>query len=148
MEKSKKKHIGSNILIIMLIVIIFTSIGIGLYSWAKYSQTIEGKTTGEIAKWSFKVDGNTTTEDIDFVMTRTDNNSSVVTGKLAPGTYGEFNVQLDARGTETMVEYSIVVAMTNKPKNLIKVIEYCLNLKTAVVKKQKLFQLIKKINFL
>ena len=117
MEK-KKSHIGFNVLVVLLILIILASLGAGLYAWAKYQTSIEGTATGETAKWSFKVDGNTTTEEIDFAITRTDNNTSVTEGKLAPGTHGEFNVEIDATGTETMVEYSIVVALTNKPTNL------------------------------
>ena len=117
MEK-KKSHIGFNVLVVLLILIILASLGAGLYAWARYQTSIEGSATGEVAKWSFKADGNTTTEEIDFAITRTDNNTSVAEEKLAPGTYGEFNVEIDATGTETMVEYSIVVALTNKPTNL------------------------------
>jgi len=116
--EKKKSHIGFNVLVVLLILIILASLGAGLYAWARYQTSIEGSATGEVAKWSFKADGNTTTEEIDFAITRTDNNTSVAEEKLAPGTYGEFNVEIDATGTETMVEYSIVVALTNKPTNL------------------------------
>ena len=119
MENTKQKHTGSNILIIMLILIILASTGIGLYSWAKYQTTVEGTATGETAKWSFNVkDGNTETSDIDFPMTRTDNNDSVVEGKLAPGTYGELKLEIDASGTETALTYVIEATMENRPANL------------------------------
>ncbi|MBE5805996.1 MAG: hypothetical protein E7313_04715 [Clostridiales bacterium] len=119
MENAKKKHTGSNILIILLILIILTSTGVGLYSWAKYRTTIEGTATGEIAKWNFNVtDGNSQTEAIDFTLTRTDNNDSVVDGKLAPGTCGELEIEIDATGTETALTYVIEGEMSNLPTNL------------------------------
>ncbi|MBE5805323.1 MAG: hypothetical protein E7313_01175 [Clostridiales bacterium] len=114
----KEKSIGRNILIVVLILVTIASVCAGLFAWAKYQTTINGTATGETAKWSFKADGNTTTDEIDFAITRTDNNTSVVEGKLAPGTYGEIPVEIDATGTETMVEYSIVVALTNMPTNM------------------------------
>ena len=81
MEK-KKSHIGFNVLVVLLILIILASLGAGLYAWARYQTSIEGSATGEVAKWSFKADGNTTTEEIDFAITRTDNNTSVAEEKL------------------------------------------------------------------
>ncbi|MBE5806169.1 MAG: hypothetical protein E7313_05615 [Clostridiales bacterium] len=157
MKKNNKKHIASNILIILLVLIILASISIGLYSWAKYQTTIKGTATGETAKWSFKViDGNTTTQNIDFPITRTDTNSSVVTGKLAPGTYGELKIGIDATGTETALTYIIEATMENKPTNLkfyrnvektweipVKdnklVINGCINLSDAKVREQKIY---------
>jgi len=119
MEKSKKKHTGSNILIIMLILIILASTGIGLYSWAKYRTTVEGTATGQIAKWSFKVtDGNSQTDTIDFIMSRKDNNASVAENKLAPGTYGELEIEIDASETETALTYIIEGETTNLPTNI------------------------------
>ncbi|MBE5806408.1 MAG: hypothetical protein E7313_06895 [Clostridiales bacterium] len=119
MENAKKKHTGSNILIILLILIILASTGVGLYSWAKYRTTVEGTATGEVAKWNFNVtDGNSQTEAIDFTLTRTDNNDSVVDGKLAPGTCGELEIGIDATGTETALTYIIEGEMSNLPTNL------------------------------
>ena len=79
----KEKSIGRNILIVVLILVTIASVCAGLYAWAKYQTTINGTATGETAKWSFKVsDGNTSTQEIEFPMTRTDNNTSVAEGKL------------------------------------------------------------------
>ncbi|MBE5805782.1 MAG: hypothetical protein E7313_03615 [Clostridiales bacterium] len=119
-EKQKNTEIAYNVIIVLLILVIAISAGIGIFAWAKYQTTIEGTAIGEIAKWSFKVvDGDTTTSEIiDFPITRTDNNTSVAKGRLAPGTYGQFEIGIDASGTETYVQYTIKAELNNKPRNL------------------------------
>ncbi|MBE5805435.1 MAG: hypothetical protein E7313_01755 [Clostridiales bacterium] len=115
----KEKSIGRNILIVVLILVTIASVCAGLFAWAKYQTTINGTATGETAKWSFKVsDGDTSTQEIDFPMTRKDNNTSVAEGKLAPGTYGELEIGIDATGTETSLTYVIEATMQNKPTNM------------------------------
>ena len=115
----KGKSIGRNILIVVLILVTIASVCAGLYAWAKYQTTINGTATGETAKWSFKVsDGNTSTQEIEFPMTRTDNNTSVAEGKIAPGTFGELEIGIDATGTETALTYVIEGTTENLPTNL------------------------------
>ncbi|MBE5805281.1 MAG: hypothetical protein E7313_00965 [Clostridiales bacterium] len=115
----KEKSIGRNILIVVLILVTIASVCAGLFAWAKYQTTINGTATGETAKWSFKVsDGNTSTQEIEFPMTRTDNNTSVAEGKIAPGTYGELEIGIDATGTETALTYIIEGTMENRPTNM------------------------------
>lgn len=72
-------------LIITLIVIITIIMSIG-FAYAKYKTTLQGETSNQIAKWNFKVvDGNPQTIDVlDFPVTRTDNNSDVQQGNIAP----------------------------------------------------------------
>ena len=119
MEKNQKS-ILTNLVILLLILIILILSVVGVYAWAKYQAVVNGTTTAQVAKWSFKlVDGITETSDIiDFAFTRTDGYGKVAAGKLAPGTYGQFEIGLDARGTETILEYEINVALENKPRNL------------------------------
>ena len=116
----QKKNTTKNIILILLILIILASSGIGIFAWAKYQTTVTGVGTATVAKWSFKlVDGITETTDvIDFAITRTDANESVVAGKLAPGTSGKFEIGIDASGTETALEYAIDVTLENAPKNM------------------------------
>ena len=115
----KEKSIGRNILIIFLIIVMIASVCAALFAWAKYQTTINGTATGETAKWSFKVsDGDTSTQSIDFPMTRTDSNTSVAEGKIAPGTYGKLEIGIDATGTETALTYTIEGTMENKPTNM------------------------------
>lgn len=84
-EKDKTKRNTKLKLIIILIVIITTIMSIG-FAYAKYKTTLQGETNTKIAKWSFKViDGNSQTVDVlDFPITRTDNNSDVQQGNIAP----------------------------------------------------------------
>ena len=115
-----KSSVGSTLLIIFLIVVIMVTSSIGLYAWAKYTSLINGNATAQVAKWSFKlVDGVTETSDvIEFAFTRTDGYEHVAEGRLAPGTFGEFEIGIDARGTETILEYVIEVELENKPTYL------------------------------
>jgi len=115
----KEKSIGRNILIIFLIIVMIASVCAALFAWAKYQSTIEGTATGETAKWSFNVLNNgTSIQDVNLPLSRTDNNTSVAEGKIAPGTYGELKLEIDARGTETALTYIIEATMENKPANL------------------------------
>jgi len=115
----KEKSIGRNILIIFLIIVMIASVCAALFAWAKYQTTINGTATGETAKWSFKVsDGDTSTQEIELPMTRKDNNTSVATGKIAPGTYGEIEIGIDATGTETALTYVIEGKIGNLPTNI------------------------------
>lgn len=116
----KKKSVVSNMIIITLILIIFVASAIGIYAWARIREKFSDTATAQVARWSFKiVDGVAETSDvIDFAVTRTDTNQDVTEGNIAPGTYGEFEIGIDARGTETILEYAIEVALTNKPTNL------------------------------
>ena len=115
-----KSSVGSTLLIIFLIAVIMVSSSIGLYAWAKYTSSINGTATAQVAKWSFKlVDGVTETSDvIEFAFTRTDGYEHVEEGRLAPGTFGKFEIGIDAKGTETLLEYIIDVELENKPTYL------------------------------
>lgn len=119
-QTKNKTSIAYNIIIVLLILIIATLSCIGIFAWAKYASSINGTATAQVAKWSFKlVDGVTETTDvIDFAITRTDGYGKVVEEKLAPGTFGKFEIGIDARGTETILEYIIDVELENKPTYL------------------------------
>ena len=89
-----------------------------MYAYAKYKTTLTGNGTATVAKWSFKVNGQTQTiPDIDLATTMKENNN-VVEGKLAPGTEGSFDLNLDATGSEVAIDYNIKLAVTEKPSNL------------------------------
>ncbi len=116
-EIKKKNKILKVVAILIILILLVTLIR---YGWARYISSKEGDATAQVAKWSFKVvDGIPETEDVlDFAITRTDNNNEVKEGKLAPGTYGEFKIEIDATGTETNLTYEIMINLKNKPKNL------------------------------
>jgi len=119
MNEKVKKLVG-NIIIVVLVAILIIVIVIGFSAWTRYISRTNGTATAQLARWNFNlVDTNTQTTDvIELATTRTDTNTTVEQGRIAPGTYGKFEVGIDARGTETTVDYIIEVALYNKPMNL------------------------------
>ena len=117
----KDKKIRLNILIVLSLLIIILASTIGLYAWSKYTSSSSGDATAQVAKWNFKLKGNSTAEaeNTNFAVTRTDSNTSVETGKLAPGTNGKFEMVVDTTGTEVSLVYDIVLTLTNCPQNLL-----------------------------
>ena len=104
--------------IILLALLLITAIVFSMYAYAKYKTTLTGNGTATVAKWSFKVNGQTQTiPDIDLATTMKENNN-VVEGKLAPGTEGSFDLNLDATGSEVAIDYNIKLIVTEKPTNL------------------------------
>jgi len=89
-----------------------------MYAYAKYKTTLKGNGTATVAKWSFKVNGQTQTiPDIDLA-TKMKKVNNVAENKLAPGTEGSFELNLDATGSEVAIDYNIKLIVTEKPTNL------------------------------
>ncbi len=118
-QEKKNKNI-LNILIVLLLITTIVVSSIGLYAWSRYTSLDAGEATAQVAKWHFELtDGEKETSGvIDFPITRTDNNKTVADEKLAPGTSGQFEIGIDATGTETFLEYELEIALTGKPTNL------------------------------
>lgn len=82
MEKSndKKFKIDMNkrlsYLILVLFLIITIALGFTIFAWAKYNSLNKGQALADVAKWYFKVTGNSeqSADNISFAITRTDNN--------------------------------------------------------------------------
>lgn len=116
-----------------LIALLIVMVGLILVSgtYAKYTTTITGTDTGTVAK--FKVGSNATTEKIDLFKTTREVDGKtadldVVNGKIAPGTGGEFDVEL-TNDSEVKVNYTLSLKETNE-SNI--PIEYSLDGKTYV----------------
>ena len=104
--------------IILLALLLITAIVFSMYAYAKYKTTLKGNGTATVAKWSFKVNEQTQTiPDIDLATTMKKVNN-VAENKLAPGTEGSFDLNLDATGSEVAVDYNIKLVVTEKPTNL------------------------------
>ena len=112
---TKKQRALRICLVIALVLLIFL---VG-YTFAKYYSEIKGGGTGSIAKWSFIAnDSKDTIQTISLVDTA--NQVSLVEGKIAPGTKGSFNIEIDATGSEVGVDYDVNVSEeTNLPMNLL-----------------------------
>lgn len=88
------------------------------YTFAKYTNTITGHGETEIAKWNFKV--NEATEEFETIkLADTYDQTTLIDGKIAPGTSGSFDLVIDATGAEVGVDYKVDFQNeTNKPTNL------------------------------
>ena len=117
---AKKKNKSTIVLTTLLIIIILASSGIGLYAWAKYITSKNGSAQAPMAKWRFELkDGITqTANQIDFPLTRTDNNQQIDSGCIAPGTWGEIPITVVTTGTEVHMKYDLNISIENCPTNL------------------------------
>ncbi len=113
MKKSKK------IIIILSLLLAVIAISIGGYTYAKYKTSVKGKGELDIAKWSFIVNNNS--EQIETIkLTDTVDEKLLANGKVAPGTGGEFTINIDGSGTEVGINYEVKFTNErNKPTNLI-----------------------------
>ena len=113
--KVKSKNKGA---VVVLALALIVAIVLSMYAYSKYTSTLTGNGTSTVAKWSFKVNGQTQTiPDIDLGETM-DAHSNVADKKLAPGTSGHFDLILDGSGSEVAIDYNIKLAITQKPTNL------------------------------
>lgn len=112
LKKSKKI-----VLLIITIIAILLSF-LGGQAYAKYMSKVTGQGTADIASWSFKVNENE--EKLQTISLKsTINNSTLVNNKIAPGTEGEFQIKLDATGSEVGINYVIKFENeSQKPTNL------------------------------
>ena len=110
----KSKKIVLIIVSISLLLLTF----IGGQTYAKYISRVTGQGTADIASWSFKVNENE--EKMQTISLKSNiNNSTLVNNKIAPGTEGNFQIKIDATGSEVGVNYIIKFEKeSNKPTNL------------------------------
>ena len=112
LKKSKKIVL----LLVAIAAIIFSFVG--GQSYAKYMSKVTGQGTADIASWSFKVNENEEKMQTISLKSR-QNNSTLLNNKIAPGTDGEFQIKLDATGTDVGINYAIKFENeTRKPTNL------------------------------
>ena len=120
MEKERKASNQNNgifgALCIMLIMLLIT--GAGGYTYARYMSQEKGTGSADIANWAFEITKNgEETKTINLTSTAT--KSTLVNGKIAPGTAGEFIIALNAIGSEVSVDYKLEFANEkNKPDNI------------------------------
>lgn len=111
---NKKKKILLTVAII-LILIVLVAAG---YTFSKYYQEIKGSASTQIAAWSFKANaGNDNASITDIVL----KNGSEE--KIAPGSSGNFQIKVDALGSDVDVKYSVKVSEEKLPSNMIFYIE-------------------------
>lgn len=92
--------------ITLIAIIIVAALAISI-AYSRYFSTITGTGTATVAKWSFKVNGQSDNLGTITLGNTAADNSKVADGKVAPGTSGSFNVALDVTGTEVALDYTI-----------------------------------------
>lgn len=109
----KKKAV---VIIAILVAIILSFVGGQTYS--KYVTEVRGDGTAQIATWDFKVNGQK--EEVQTIsLGSTYDSSTLVNGKIAPGTEGNFQIIVDATGSDVGIDYKIKFSdETTKPANL------------------------------
>lgn len=114
MDKKQKTLLVSILIVLILIVVL-----IG-YTFAKYYSNYNGQASAQIAKWNFKVTDWSTEQTEQISLLNTANVVSLEDGKIAPGASGQFEIELDATGSEVDVKYYIeAIESGNKPSNLL-----------------------------
>ena len=111
---NKTKKIVSLIILLVLLFFVFVS----GYTFAKYMTEVEGGGIGNIAKWSFKSDGENSSINT-IKLGETVDSATLVNNKIAPGSKGKFDIVIDATGSEVDVVYDAnIQSEVNKPTNM------------------------------
>ena len=106
------------LLVLVLLLLVGITSGYVASTYAKYTSKIENNNgTATVAKWAFEDDNEAQTLTVN--LDNTPDPSTLVAGKIAPGTSGSFNIALSNATTETGVDWTISLKnVTNKPTNL------------------------------
>lgn len=105
------------VLIVIVIAVILVSF-IGGQAYAKYMSKVTGNGVGEIAQWRFKVNENE--EKMQTIsLNSTIYNFTLANGRIAPGTAGSFEINIDGSGSGVAIFYTVNFQNeTEKPQNL------------------------------
>ena len=118
-KENKLTKVAIFALLIAIVAIVLVS---GTY--ARYTTSLTGTDSVQIAKWAWNISGadidaNTTSYTLDLFSTIKDtatygttNEANVIDGKIAPGTTGEFNIQITNK-SEVNAEYSVTFGEEN-----------------------------------
>ena len=118
-NKNNQSFLFKSVILILLFIIMGAGI-VTLYTLSRYITNKTESSSAELAGWSFKVTGSggQSIDNIDFATTRTDNNTSVVSNCIAPGTNGKIDLSVDTRGSEVQIRYDLALIAENCPTNL------------------------------
>ena len=86
---------NNNKILYISIAILVLAVGIAFGTYAYYQTTITGTISGNVSKWSFKANNQTSTFNLDF-------------GALYPGKTGEYAIELSAEDSELPVAFELI----------------------------------------
>ncbi len=114
MKKGSKK----SLLVVVLLLLVGVTAYFAANTYAKYASHITGnEATATVAKWAFGTENATKTFTI--ALEGTVDTTTLVAGRIAPGTQGHFEVALTNKDTETGVDFTVKLnSITGKPTNL------------------------------
>ena len=113
MKKNRKVF-----LVIALLLLVGLTGGYVASTYAKYTSSLDTNTAkATVAKWAFASDN----EEVELKVKFTEeyDPTTLVKGKIAPGTSGSFNIALVNANTETGVDFTVSIKdVSNVPANL------------------------------
>ena len=115
-----KKEKNKKIIKILCAVLLLMSLGMTGYTYAKYVTQEKGNGSADIATWRFRIEKDEN-EDVKTIrLADTSNKETLLNGKIAPGTSGQFYLKINAVGSEVAVDYKVTFGNEkNKPDNII-----------------------------
>lgn len=105
---SRKKKVMTAIIIISIILIIAAG-----YTFSKFFKSVPGQATAQVAAWSFKANAGSDTKSLSSI-TLTPTNGT----KIAPDTEGNFQIKVDASGSDVDVDYRVNISEEKLPANM------------------------------
>lgn len=115
-----KKEKNKKIIKILCAVILLMSLGMTGYTYAKYVTQEKGNGSADIATWSFRIEKDENEDVKNIRLADTSNKETLLNGKIAPGTSGQFYLKINAVGSEVAVDYKVTFGNEkNKPDNII-----------------------------
>lgn len=111
----KKTNKSAVLLLVLLVLVVVTAMYVAS-TYAKYTGEVTGNGTATVAKWNFATDNTNANFVVDW--TESYDASTLVDGKIAPGTSGSFDFELK-NTSETGVDFTVSFGtVTGLPKNL------------------------------
>ncbi|MCR5185614.1 MAG: hypothetical protein K6D97_00660 [Clostridia bacterium] len=113
----RKENKSALFLMVLLLLVAITSVYV-TSTYAKYTSEIKGNNgTAQVAKWAFE--GDNPKKTLTIQLDKTYNASTLVNGRIAPGTQGSFGVALVNTNSEVGVDFTVKLnSITDKPTNL------------------------------
>ncbi len=102
-----KKTNKSAVLLLVLLVLVAISAMFVASTYAKYTAQVSNNGTVTVAKWKFSEDNQTTTVAVNFLDTV--DTTSLVDGKVAPGTRGSFKINIKNTNSEVGAKVTMKV---------------------------------------
>ncbi len=113
-----KKTNKSAVLLLVLLVLVAVSAMYVASTYAKYTAEVTGSGTTTVAKWQFKED-NTGITTMTLDLADTYNPTTLTADRIAPGTEGNFVIELSNENSEVGVEFTISFDDVDFPQNIV-----------------------------